>query len=555
MNKNIYAWIINLLICLLQYQLGFAQTSEDIVLVNKIKNRITLQIGNFSKIPPKLIINQEAEEPAFTRQTTIEGIIELDSELFIRLKKNFKKEKEYEAALAFIIAHELIHHYDHSNTYSPSQSLKSRELEADKKGLHFARLADYHVNLKIIESVLNLMYTSYPNLIAHEYPSIEERLKNCKEELELIQKYRLSAKFKIATFLAALKKYEPAITCLRNISVHGYTRQQISNDIGALYLAKYLQKISPNKAQAIFKYPLTYDNQQVRTNCPNANSDGESPEMLRSNAEFFLKQALDLQPDYGEALVNKAILSFSSGNTNEAIRYLRMVKGESTQATLLRHIINALQNQLSWADAQAALKKAKETGYRVAQYNYHKYSLIMQKSNGRSFTQTANSLNAYELNKIEKQVEESLSLGVGNKNRSPAAEKAIIDQLKESWQQEPITEELDGTPKQFLNLDFYAKVDSTLPLERLGIYFWDKDQCRERTIDLLFVSQDFKGKTGQGISVGSPISLMFEKYGKPDPEINPNYISDAFYKYNDAGIMFEVRNNEVVSWAWFWEEM
>lgn len=554
MNKMYYTWILCMFGLFIQWSIGKAQVTDYQDLAEEIRDQIIPQIGSNRFLRPVINTETQQDEPASTGLVKGEGIIYLDKHLFGYLEKKFSQET-FKSCLAFIIAHELDHYYYHHNTLENPNDLDAEErtrleIHADQEGFFQARMAGYNLSLDSVRVLFQVIYEAYPALNRQGYPSIEERLEASQEEINNIQNKNLPSIFQVASFLQAQGQYSHAIRCLKYVYNNGYSHESICNNLGAVSLAGYLRSLSSEETQVVFKYPLSFDIQQVRSLGATQDQEFKSPKDWQKEASYYLDIATRKKPDYDEAYSNLSIYYLAQGDINNAQQQLNKIKSPLSEANVMQGIIYAWQNKSNLASTY--FKEATAKNSRVAKYNQLVHKEILEK--GNSFTETTKSLDAFQLELIQDNVKEKLAIQISYKNLSSDTEMQVINAQGFSWiEPSKRRETIQANP--FLSIAFHDSPQANLTYRKVTILYDNFEEDRKVKQHLLFANPNFPGTSGLGIKIGDSLNKLLDTYGKPDPDINPNLSSDSFYKYSDAGILFEVKNNQVVAWTWFWEEI
>ncbi len=546
-----YLWIgLNFL------QTTCAQPHPEEARIREIRDRIAPYFGNYELRKPALKI-EPASVPAEYRLIKQAGYIYLDSRLLDHLKAQFQG-VAYEASLAFVLAHELAHHYYHRGFFENYSSLNpelriSLEIQADQEAFFRARLAGYTLDESLVAALFELVYTYYPELNREAYPSKQVRLQASQEKIRSFQERNLPDIFRTASFLFGQGEYAHATRCFLYIYDRGYTHESICNDLGVIYLTAYLRSLDPSNPRSWFQYPLSFDIHQLRASTVAAPPPFDNPEALQKEAEDFFRLALQKNPRYEHPHTNLAILYFLQGRLEPAQREIDNIRlfqpTLSTSSQVVQGILQAWQNQSSLA--LTSFNQVATSGSRVARYNQQFYRAILEREG--EFPEISTELNAYELRTICQEAEKEIKLP-GNFNQLlPAKETQAIQSQGIHWAESGSRPEaLWADP--LLSVHFFSNTQPHQTYQKATILYQDWRTNRRVKRGVLFVKPSFKGTSGLGIRVGDSLEKLLSVYGKPDPGTNPDSLGDAFYRYNDAQILFEVKEGRVLGWAWFWEE-
>lgn len=206
-------------------------------------NNITNSVGNNFPSPPKLNIISTETKVAYIDN----GIVYFEQKAIDLLCSLPNKED----ALAYVLSHELAHHYlNHAwmknigFTYtsqlkkdlknSDLNSQKIEESQADLYGGFFSQISGYK-SLATGPEVLKMIYKEYnlPDQITG-YPSLIDRENIIKDNL--IELNKLSVFFKLGNLLVSTEDYNGAVNCFQHILSKNFTSREIYNNLGAAYL-------------------------------------------------------------------------------------------------------------------------------------------------------------------------------------------------------------------------------------------------------------------------------------------------------------------------------
>ena len=301
--------------------------------VNVIYYKIIESIGNSFPPPPELNIVNSKNKVAYVTNNGIfleEKTIEL-----------LNQEDHFDDKIAYIISHELAHHYLNHNwmfnsglgytseigRYIDENSVdtnqrKLAESQADLFGGFFGQIAGYNV-LGYGQEALSKIYEDYkiPNEIKG-YPSLDERkqiIASKKEEAD-----KLKVFFDLGNISFYLKRYELSSLLFSEILKNNFTSREIFNNLGLSYLLEVIRSTAEFKN---FIYPVVLDN-QTRLSTSTTRSSNMSSDIIKllTDAEFNLKKATELDPNYIPAIQNLYVLKF--------------LKEESQRDEVLKEILN-----------------------------------------------------------------------------------------------------------------------------------------------------------------------------------------------------------------------
>ena len=285
--------------------------------VQEIYQNIINSIGNSFPPPPLLNIIDSKNKVAYM---TNNGIF-----LEKRTVELLNKEDHFEDKIAYIISHELAHHYLNHNwmfnsglgytseigKYIDENSVdtnqrKLAESQADLFGGFFGQIAGYNV-LGYGQEVLSKIYEDYkiPSEIKG-YPTLDERkqiIESKKEEAD-----KLKVFFDLGNISFYLKRYDLSSLLFSEILKNNFTSREIYNNLGLSYLLEVIHSTAEFKN---FIYPVFLDN-QTRLSTSTTRSSDMSSDILKllANAELNLSKAIELDPNYIPAIQNLYVLKF-----------------------------------------------------------------------------------------------------------------------------------------------------------------------------------------------------------------------------------------------------
>ena len=292
----------------------FSQNNDNTI--QEIFDNIILSIGNSFPEAPKLKLNQQVGVAVYSPS---KKTISIDSEIY-KICRTFKSDSLN--AMAYILGHELAHHYlNHGwldenyddddqnlsfikhiklNTIDSIKQLES-ETQADLFGGFFAHIAGYN-SLKIAPSLLKKIYKEYKlkdNLKG--YPTLLERQVIVQKQLDKLEE--LKSVFDAASIALATGFYPGAEEGFDFIIKKGFTSREIYNNLGLSYLMEAMDK---SKSKVVFAYPFEFD-AETRLNTDNSrdvNLDIKLSIVLLKSAIKAINKALIVAPDYKPALIN-----------------------------------------------------------------------------------------------------------------------------------------------------------------------------------------------------------------------------------------------------------
>jgi tetratricopeptide (TPR) repeat protein len=268
--------------------------------------------------------------------------------------------KDADAALAFLLGHELTHFYQEHDwgepgfgtTFLAEQNLFSshqhEEEEADVYGAFVAHTAGYN-SLKIIPLLLDKLYEGYKlDVNLKNYPSLKVRKEVVVKVSAKVQE--LITIYDNANYFVALGWQVQAAQCYEHLLKFVKTKELYQN-LGTSLLATLLQQ-----QPASYWYPIEIELGSILRDPLDKSGDE-----LANMAEQHLKSALKLDANYVTAHNNLAILYSIRNIYTEAEAHLKKAAqyGESVadkaQTALIKGIILAQKQQNTAAEAEFQL--------------------------------------------------------------------------------------------------------------------------------------------------------------------------------------------------------
>ncbi|MBK7243988.1 MAG: tetratricopeptide repeat protein [Saprospiraceae bacterium] len=291
----------------------------------KVYNKLVEARGDLRYPVPNLIMSKS--EDAVASMDYKKMTIDLEEKAFDVCSK-FGDDAQVEAAIAFLLGHELTHYYEkHAwkrgfvadfkdlNIGLKLDSIQddvAKETEADYLGGFLSYTAGYGFFDKTGD-VIQALYKDYglPEIMV-KYPSLSDRKKMSARTLEKLKE--LIQVFDMANLLTAIGNYSEAYEYYRYV-LQDYQSREIYNNLGVTALLDAIQYF--NAGELKFRYPIQLDLQ--------ASSRGDGFATIR---ETLIKQALlhfdaaiSLDPNYAPAYLNKACAYALLGDLDRAQFY------------------------------------------------------------------------------------------------------------------------------------------------------------------------------------------------------------------------------------------
>lgn len=297
-------------------------------------------------------------------ETTHDGRILIDEGMIEVCRKMGKDSMD---AMAFIIGHELAHHYNHhfwashfgtafaderwgqmiDSLGSEEEFIQFYETQADDFGLFFAYVAGYQP-FGISEKLYRTIYETFelPDKLKG-YPSLEERIRIAGMAEERVAK--LVPIFKAGKYLYILSaaeegKYKELLLgksreCFETLVDRKMVNREIFNNLGVVYLQLALAIL--DKQEHPYNYPVVFDeDSRIIKDYGSATgtkghgwADVEAHAMqLLSHAIRYLDQATDLDHSYGIGYLNQCIGYYLSKMPFDAAYYLEKARMAALEA-------------------------------------------------------------------------------------------------------------------------------------------------------------------------------------------------------------------------------
>jgi tetratricopeptide (TPR) repeat protein len=309
------------IILLITFFISFNLSSQSDLCVVKTENifeNIINNIANNLPAPPDLEIVNSTKRAAYIS----DGIIYIEK----RLIKLFCRENDFESKIAYILSHELAHHYSNhgwaSNTgftyyTSAGQSIdentdfnserllrKKDESQADLFGGFFSQISGYNA-LSVGEETLITIYDKYKIRDSRSYPTLQERIDivnfNIKKSIDLAEIFHFG---NMSLLSGNLKE---ANECFKEIIKNNFVSREIYNNLGLSYLLNGIQN-SPELAN--YSYPIEIE-ASTRAKIKKTRSSflDSSLENIKKAITYF-KKANNLDEDFEPAKVNLMVSDF-----------------------------------------------------------------------------------------------------------------------------------------------------------------------------------------------------------------------------------------------------
>ena len=341
MKKNIL--LINLLLfsC-------FIGKSDCLKKTEEIYYSVISSIGLNFPLPPDLIISDTEKSVAYISKKGI--VIE---EKLINL---FCNDENFESKIAYVIAHELAHHYLNHNWmkgsglvynnssigdffYDQSKDKDQRKIaesQADLFGGFYGQIAGYNV-LPYAEETLRKVYDEYNISVESDlYPDLEERVAIINSNIS--QAENLKEFFDLGNVLMIANSFVKARECYEDILKNNFTSREILNNLGLVYL-KFGISISEEKISKLV-YPLYLDNNtRLSTEKTRSGSFSSDPKELFNKSISLFENALQIDKDYLPSEQNLFVAKYLNSREDKRYRVIEDIEDSDLPDSIITDFI------------------------------------------------------------------------------------------------------------------------------------------------------------------------------------------------------------------------
>ncbi|HAS39056.1 MAG TPA: hypothetical protein DCS93_01190 [Microscillaceae bacterium] len=342
-------------------------------------------------IIPELRLSSQLQQPAMYTNYQ-KPIITLDKKM-LQISDSFGKNAP--VVLAFVLGHEMAHHYL-KHTPGDMSDLKTYEKDADRWGCFYSHVAGYKITPALYTRLLDKVYEVYQlsDNIPH-YPKKAARKKMGLQKIQEIQDFNLAEVFNTAKFLFAMGKTDQSIACLEFIFNKHFKSAEVCNNLAVAYLRKITQ--AKPLYQRIFLFPFEFDG---NTSLRSENSGSANLPRLYEKSEILLRKAISLKKEYASAHLNLACLQILKKKYGSAIENLLELQNKagklSSQASNLLALAYALKNESAKAEQYFKMATADKGNY-IARCNYQIYNTLVKSNPELDFSKVIASLKSYEV--------------------------------------------------------------------------------------------------------------------------------------------------------------
>ena len=315
--------------------------------VEVIYNEIIHSIGNKSPVKPTLNITDSERMAAYISRGEI-SIAQKTIDLFCQ-------EENFESKIAYILSHEVAHHYlrhdwmknsgllysssikKYVSNNNDSIQRKLAEIEADAFAGFFSLKAGYK-SLNYAEEVLTRLYSEYdiPDRI-EGYPSLNQRIEIINDKIK--QAENLSKIFEVGNLALVCGKLDIAKNAFKDILNDDFNSREIYNNLGVTYLLLAIENLSEELSK--FSYPVFIDQVTRADLSVTRSTDSKDPLELLKMANENFSLAIEIDKDYDDPKFNMLISELISKKVNgllskEFISKIELLDFEETKRNDLK---------------------------------------------------------------------------------------------------------------------------------------------------------------------------------------------------------------------------
>lgn len=466
-------------------------------------------------------------------------------------------------ALAVVLSHELAHYYNHHfwaadygsafanldwgraiDSLGQAKSFRAYyESQADDYGLFFSHVAGYQT-FAIAPTVYKTIYNYFdlPDKLPG-YPALEERMAIAEMAAQRIE--QMAPLFHTGKYLYILASGEEgeyrqqllhkALQCYETLINQRMVNRTMYNDAGIIYLQSALSHLDP-KAHP-FVYPILLDDDAglfgdgSAATAPASSGYGENELIASSMLRQAIRQfdhALDLDPAYGVAYLNMAIAYHLLEDSAAAHFYIYRA---STLA-------NANKNQqlMAFCKEMTALMNAND-----------KEAALNMLSTADSLGSPSAVKNASILRGTPDRTVGGLTTGFGFGQQETWQGKSLPEIYQEVWPH------LTADHRMTVGRGSYL---FSYPYQKGQVYIAEcnERECPYTSLVMYALDNTETISTAKGVSIGTPVAEMKEKYGQPSTIVPA--VQGQYYLYKNVNILFKTDpDGHVAYWVLFYYMM
>jgi hypothetical protein len=520
--------------------------AEKDSIIRKIFNRIYDASGVLSEKPEVKLSFQRGNAASYTPSKKMPVIAFENDALDVCLSFVDRRDD----AIAFILSHEIGHHFTHrfwEGNYADFElSIKDslvakyglemrngkvsdrhvirtlQEIKADEKGNILLYMAGFSSD-NLAESLWRKIYEAYPGFSDTMacYPPLQDRL-----EIARIAETRarsFARIFELANYAVLINDYDFAVTQYNALLFEfDFYSREIYNNIGVVY---YLKAMAEQGALD-YIYPIELD---LKARNDAVTTRGSLPKSVRDHlakARDYFKKAIQLDEGYATGYLNLGCILTILGEDYDGAR--------SACKTVLKNSNNPVDVQNAKVVLALIDLKSDE-----GDKNRGRTLLEELVKNGCEFAR----LNMLRLEEND----------AGDSIEGAAAFAVENNEYKNSFKREMINgmnpETLDSVEEERAQLVEYGN-----PLQQLLSYNFEDASVLLNEGRYIFVTteKNYSGTTALGIKIGSGVSEVKEKYGRPHGIMAT--AQGTIYHYPGSSLIMLIDvNNKVSKWVLYTE--
>jgi len=528
--------------------------------VHDVFYEIVNAIGNNSIESPYLEIKIDGNSLAYYSPKNVTVYID---EKAIEICKEFKNDSAN--CLAFILGHELIHHYmqhgwinrdlrkdfkefsfmENLKTLS-RDSLKRLEMEsqADLKGGFYTFLAGYN-SLDIAPQLLDSLYKRYdlPKQ-SKNYPSLNERKQIVFKQKEKLE--RLKDIFDASTYSLMAGYYTCAQDGFSKILSEGFNSKEIYNNLGISFLLDAVKRMDND---SILGYPFEFDAESrlnnVKTRAISNYKDSENIKKIILKGIRKFDQAINLDNKYQTAHLNvccaySLMAELYIEDEKERQKNIKLAKkalNEFIEILVEKYAANNLDLQSKYRE------KTLKTLYEKNNKEYFSYcniySILLIQDGDKSSTKKAKKI----LSKAAKLGNVLANLNLNKLNDTSHSRKVIRPisrkEIIEGFNPGGILAGFSDFPEPF---NVYRLKNNKLYVKNFDSSTAYLYKSRKK----VFIHATRKEATNEGVNINDDIKTIKEKYKNNFVVVNGTL--QNFYKIDFNKLVFIEKNNKITGW-------
>tara|TARA_B100001250_G_C19801906_1_gene791506 strand:+ start:807 stop:2309 length:1503 start_codon:yes stop_codon:yes gene_type:complete len=371
--------LLTFLVCLIFGFSLFSQNKTNYNCNSKVKevyNKIIKSIGNKSPMKPSLEIIDSKSRVAYISK----------GEIFIEQKAIdlFCMEDNFESKIAYILSHELAHHYlshdwmrNSGLLYNSSikdfveetdniQQRKFAETQADAYAGFYSLNAGYK-SLNYASEVLTRLYSEYNiSKIITGYPSFDQRIDIITSNIEKAD--NLTKLFEVGNLALVSDKLDIARSSYLDILKNDFNSREIYNNLGVTFLLKAIKSLDEPLSK--YSYPIFIE-QKTRADLSKTRS-GEinNPIELLEQADEYFSLSIENDKEFENPKYNKLIVNLLKSQIQGSLSKKFLSELENTKTSDLKRISDIKVLYYLFSNKKNKAKKNIISGSDLSKFNY-----------------------------------------------------------------------------------------------------------------------------------------------------------------------------------------